>query len=274
MYLRKTAAQAFPHWNPRPQDCGSVSIAHNIKPNLGGNLSRLLQVLTLGFFFAGGISFAQSPITADSPFQVRYAANLNFGESYINITNTGAQGAPLLGPGFGAQVGSICVNVYAFDPGEELIACCSCLVTPDQTVNLGVNADLTVKTLTGVPETSVTIKLLGSLNLPNVLGVPATSVTGCTNSAATVGSTSLAGGGTNAVITAGMAAWGTTLHLGTPALEQFATYVTTEAPFTPATMSAGELASITGRCASMIGNGSGYGICTSCRSGALGSQKL
>jgi hypothetical protein len=125
-------------------------------------------------------AFAQNPITADSPVQVGYAANLNIGESYIDITNTGANGAPLLGPGFGAASGNICVNVYSFDPGEELISCCSCLVTPDQTVNLGVNRDLTVKTLTGVVPTSVTVKLLATLAGTNGTG------TSCTNSAATV----------------------------------------------------------------------------------------
>jgi hypothetical protein len=86
---------------------------------------------------------------------------------------------------------------YAFDPGEELIACCSCLVTPDQTVNLGVIRDLTVKTLTGVVPTSVTVKLLSTL-----AGAGGTG-TSCTNSAATV---------TSATLANGMAAWGTTLH--------------------------------------------------------------
>ena len=89
--------------------------------------------------------------------------SLQVGESVTEITNTGANGASLLGLGFGVAAGNICVNVYAFDPGEELISCCSCLVTPDQTVNLGVNRDLTVKTLTGVVPTSVTVKLLATL---------------------------------------------------------------------------------------------------------------
>jgi hypothetical protein len=213
---------------------------------------------------------AQNPATADSPFQVKYAANLNIGESYIDITNTGAEGASLLGPDFGSTAGNICVNFYAFDPGEELISCCSCILTPDQTINLGVNRDLTLRSLTGVPETSVTIKLLASLNLPNAAGAPTTAVTGCTNSAATVGTT-LTGGGTNAVVGAGLAAWATTLHQGATAAGP---YVTTETPFTPSTLSAGELASITGRCASILGNASGYGICGSCRSGALGGSKL
>jgi hypothetical protein len=223
-----------------------------------------------------GIQLTAGPATADAPFQVSYAANLNLGESYIDITNTGANGASLLGPGFGAaQADNICVNVYAFDPSEEMIACCSCLVTPDQTVNLGVNADLTVKTLTGVPETSVRVKLLASLNTTTPLGgVP--GVYGCTNSAATV-VTAAAVSGTNTVAPFGMAAWSTTLHPGATA---GSSGVTTEKPFTPATLSSGapgsnnELQSLTGRCAAIIGNASGYGICTSCQAGALGGKKL
>ena len=213
---------------------------------------QLRNVVLVALVFAIA-AFAQNP--ADSPFQVRYAANLQFGESYIDIVNTGANGAPLLGPGFGGASGNICVNVYAFDPGEQLISCCSCLVTPDQVVNLGVNRDLTVKTLTGMIPTSVTVKVLATLAGTGGAG------TTCTNSAA-IAST--------AAIVSGMAAWGTTLH-ATPVA---GTYATTETPFTPATLSGGELASITGRCAAIIGNGSGFGICSSCRAGALGAQKL
>jgi hypothetical protein len=181
---------------------------------------------------------------------VRYASNLNIGESYIDIANPGTDGAPLMGPGFGAAAGNICVNVYAFDAGEELISCCSCLVTPDQTVNLGVNRDLTVKTLTGVVPTSVTVKLVATLAGAGGAG------TSCTSSAATV---------TTAIPACGLTAWGTTLH-SVPG-----GFGTTEAPFTQATLSAAELASIGGRCASVLGNGSGFGVCNSCRSGALGA---
>ncbi len=263
-------------------------------------------------------AFAQSvmmPSSIDTPFQVRYAANLNIGESYINITNTGANGAPLLGPGFGGASGNICANVYAFDPGEELISCCSCLVTPDQTVNLGVVRDLTVKTLTGVRPTSVTVKLLATLAGTGGSG------TSCTNSATTVnvcpvsthevlipiecepgdadceannacffasipgfGAVGLNGcyslgqgaplvpGGCSLrgnLAPAGLAAYGTTLH-ATPTAGSFAT---TETRFTPSTLSAGESASIAGRCSSILGNGSGFGVCNSCSAGGLGSSK-
>ena len=195
---------------------------------------------------------ASASIFIGDPFFVNYGANLSAGESYISITNTGTNGAMLNGPGFGAPSGNICVNVYAFDPAEELIACCSCLITPDQTVNLGFNRDLTARTLTGVIPTSVTVALIA--NLAGTGG----SGTSCTNTAATT---------TAATLASGMAAWGTTLHpMPTGG------FATTEKAFTKATLGAGELASLTGRCASVLGNGGGFGVCNSCKFGALGSS--
>jgi len=205
------------------------------------------------------------PITADFGVQQKYAANLALGESYINIVNTGAVGAPLLGPGLGATVGNICVNVYAIDPGEELISCCSCLVTADQVVSLGVNRDLTAKTLTGVIPNSVTVKLYAILAGGDGTG------SNCKNSAAE----NVTGSGVpNWIVTAGLAAWGTTLHTAPGG-----GVVTTETPFTPVTFSTSsagsnfEYPSLTQRCAAIIGNASTFGICNSCRAGALGAMK-
>jgi hypothetical protein len=112
------------------------------------------------------VAAAQNPITADSPFQVRYATNLTSGDSVINITNTGAQGASLYGPGFGTPAGNMCVNVYALDSNEELVACCSCFVTPNALVSLSVAKDLISNTETGVKPTSVVIKLISILAGP------------------------------------------------------------------------------------------------------------
>jgi hypothetical protein len=190
----------------------------------------------------------------DSTFQISYAADPSAGESYVNIINTGANGAPPLGPGLGAATGNTCVNVYAVDPSEELIACCSCLLTPNQVMNLGVNADLTIKTETGVVPSSVTIKLVNTLAGPTGTG------TSCTNSA-------IAAGGAGFPLAVGMVAYGTTPQAVGTVFNQV------EHPFIPSTLSAAELASLTGRCSSIVGNASGYGICLSCRSGALGATK-
>ena len=186
------------------------------------------------------VAFAQNPITADSPFQVKYAANLNIGDSAINITNTGATG------------GNICVNVYTFSPDEQEVSCCSCTVTPNALVSLSAKNDLISNTLTPAVPNSIVVKLL------------ATSGGVC--NASTAGS-----GG--AAISTGLAAWGTTLHANAaqPAAEVAVTYAVTETAFTPATLSAFELERITSLCGFIQSNGSGFGICRSCRLGGQGA---
>jgi hypothetical protein len=209
---------------------------------------RYLSISTAIMLFSA-VAFAQNPITADSPFQVRYASNLPIGDSVINVTNTGASSTTA----FPTQNGNICVNVYTFSPDEQLISCCACPVTPDGLVSLSARNDLISNTLTpGVP-TSIVIKLLASTG------------TAC--------NASTAGTGNNALAT-GMAAWGTSIHAlpvtpGSPAT----TYGVTETAFTPSTLSAAELTRITTLCGFIQINGSGFGICKSCRLGGLGSTQ-
>src|SRR5579871_2812675 len=187
------------------------------------------------------MAFAQGPITADPYFQVRYAANVgptSNVDSYVNLTNTNASG------------GNLCVNVYTFSPDEQEISCCSCLVTPNGLVSLSVKNDLISNTLTPAIPNSVVIKLIGS--------APAT---GNVCDASTVA--------LEAQMT-GMLAWGSTSHAatvgGTPAF-------VVETPFTPATLSAVDFSRITALCGFIKSNGSGYGICKSCRPGALGAAQ-
>ena len=200
------------------------------------------QSIALAVLASGVVAFAQNPITADSPFQVRYAANLALGDSVINITNTGATG------------GNICVNVYTFSPDEQEVSCCSCNVTPNALVSLSVDRDLISNTLTPAHPTSVVVKLL------------ATSGGSCNAATAGSGASALA---------PGLAAWGTTIHalsivgIITPATPALAL---TETAFTPATLSAAEQARITSLCGFIQANGSGFGICNSCRLGGLGTS--
>ena len=213
-------------------------------------LFTILAAMTLSM-----VAFGQQ----DTSFQIRYASNLTSGDSVINITNTGANGASLNGPGFGLATGNICVNVYAFSPDEQLISCCSCLITPNGLVSLSVNGDLVSNTLTGVRPNSVVIKLVNTLAGAGGVG------SACTNSAALA---SLPAPLAPFPIADGMLAWGTTIHAAAAA----GTFATTETAFSPATLSPDELASITGRCRNIIGNGSTFGICRSCRNGGLRAQ--
>lgn len=203
-----------------------------------------------------GCTIGSDPII---PFQVSYASNLDKGDSTVNITNTGANGAQLNGPGFGSPAGNVCVNVYAFSPDEQLVACCSCPITPNGLVSLSVVSDLVSNTLTGLRPNSVVIKLVSTAAGPTFTG------TACTNSAAT------AGDANTFPLASGVLAWSTTLHVqavGPPAVLGL-----TEVPFRSASLSREELASITGRCTAIIGNGSTFGVCRSCRAGGLGGLK-
>src|SRR5271166_1857469 len=107
------------------------------------------------------VAFAQN-VGPDDAFQVRYASNLPIGDSVINVTNTGTSASA---GAFGQISGSICVNVYTFDPAEELVSCCTCSVTPNGLQSLSVRGSLTSNPLTPAIPASVVIKLVASAGL-------------------------------------------------------------------------------------------------------------
>jgi hypothetical protein len=189
----------------------------------------------------------------DTPYQVRYASNLSIGDSVVNITNSGASSTV----GYPVQNGNLCANVYTYSPDEQLVSCCSCYVTPNALMSLSTKLDLISNTLTPLVPSSVVIK---------VVGTKASSSSNC--NASTVGQP----GGSE--LATGLAAWGTTLHL-LPAVGSTAsgTYALTETAFTPGTLSSAELFRMTALCGFIQANGSGYGICKSCRVGGLGAAK-
>jgi hypothetical protein len=196
-----------------------------------------LFLATLAF---STVAFAQ--VGPDDAFQVRYASNLNIGDSVINVTNTGTAGTA---GAFGQISGNLCVNVYTFDPAEELVSCCTCNVTPNGLQSLSVRGSLTSNPLTPAIPTSVVIKLLAS--------------TGACN-ASSVGAANLA---------SGMRAWGTTVHaLPTSPVS----YGVTETEFSNGGLSAAELAHLTTFCGFIQANGSGFGICSGCSTGGLGAK--
>jgi hypothetical protein len=221
----------------------------------------MLQLRTLLFtaLVTAMAATAQNPASTDNGFQVRYASNIppqtntaNLPDSVVNITNTGARGGVTNFSGTTASTGgAICANVYGFSSDEQMVSCCSCPVTPNGLVSLSVAQDIATNTLTPARPTSLVIKLLATTPVGGT----------CSGSAASA---------TVANLTVGLAAWGTTPH-SAGALNA-APYSITETAFTPATLSASELAHLTSVCGFIIGQGSTFGICKSCRLGGLGAS--
>ena len=167
-------------------------------------------------------------------YQVHYFANLNIGDSAVNFTNTGFSG------------GNVCVSLYAFDPAEELIACCTCAVTPNALQSLSVLKSMISNPLTPAIPTSVVIKAIAS------------SPALCNASAVTMDD-----------LVPGLRIWGTTLHaLPTSPVA----YGMAETPFSNAVLSDAELAHVTTTCGFIQSNGSGFGICKGCVTGGLGAS--
>ena len=202
----------------------------------------------LAFATAAFSQVSPSNITVDHFYQVRYIANLNVGDSVVNISNGGARGAGLAAGTSASTTGALCANVYAFSPDEQMIACCSCPVTPNGLVSLSARQDLISNTLTPAVPTSIVVKLVSSRPVGG----------SCANSAANMvpdGS--------------GMLAWGTTVKAGVAG----GAAATVETAFAPASLSAGETARLTALCTFIQANGSGFGICRSCRLGGLGGTR-
>jgi hypothetical protein len=197
-------------------------------------MPKPLQILLAALLFAT-VAVAQIVNAPPDAFQVRYAANLFVGDSVVNLTNAGSVG------GF-EPAGNICANVYVFAEDQQLVACCTCPLTPNHLKTLSIRNDLISNTLTpGVP-IGVTVALLAT--------------NGACNAAVPVG------------FVAGLRAWGTTIHM-----KPDATYGVTETAFLPAVLSESELLKLTSYCGFIQANGSGYGICKSCRTGAAGAAR-
>jgi hypothetical protein len=164
--------------------------------------------------------------------QVKYVPNLNIGDAYVNITNSGTSG------------GNVCANIYTFDPAEELVSCCTCNVTPNGLQSLSVLGSLISNPLTPAIPTSVTVKIVATAGICNASAIAPNT------------------------LAPGLLAWGTALHAlpTTPV-----TYGVTETAFAPASVSLEDFAHISSFCGFIQANGSGFGICKGCAAGGLGA---
>jgi hypothetical protein len=196
-------------------------------------------------------AFAQSldnvNTTPSDYFQISYAANLNIGDSFVNITNSGAT-VPIAVPNAPGDPGTslnLCANVYTFDPQEELISCCACSVTPNALQSLSVVGSLISNPLTPAIPTAVVTKIVATLPIgtcnAGVPGIPAH----------------------------GLLAWGTTLHQNTSSAAS--SYSVTETPFSQAALTLAEYAHVVSFCGFIQADGSGFGLCKGCAGGGLGA---
>src|SRR5690348_6487354 len=94
---------------------GDVSVR-----NGGCDMRKPVQLL-LTTFVCALAAIAQTPVDA---YQVRYVANISIGDSLINMTNAGSL------DGFD-PAGNICANVYVFSQSQQLVACCTCPLSPN-----------------------------------------------------------------------------------------------------------------------------------------------
>jgi len=230
-------------------------------------MTKYVRVLLLAVLALPITAFAQQacgttgmpgPCPEDS-FQVTYASNLpgfigpifslGLGASLINATNSGAN-ASTSGP-LGFTGGNICMNLYVFDPGEEELTCCSCMVTPNALVSTDVGSLINSAITTEGP-TSAIVK---------VLATSADGLSSCADSAENVTSTSP---GTTNNLVSGLRAWSTTLHTMNAAPGGTPFGVEKEFAHAGDTLSQGELNRMVNYCAFIIANGSGHGLCKGC----------
>jgi len=204
-------------------------------------------------------AFAQGVGPADG-VQQGYMSNLPAGLSYLNITNTGVLGAAL---GFGTPTnlaaGDICANVYVFDPGQEMISCCTCHTTPDGLYSMS-SKDLAGNPLTSVPPSAIVIKIVATAFPGAKIGCDATNT--------------VLGGGALVPVT-GLRAWATTLHanVGT-GLSGFSMTENALAQGNGTALSgAVELTELPIECLFTSQLGSGTGVCAGCLARGLASAK-
>jgi hypothetical protein len=212
------------------------------------------QVNTTSTITSGSVTglTATASIIVDPPdgILMSYVSNLNQGDSSVDLTNGGQNGAFL---GQNGSNGDICANVYVFDPAQELLACCSCLVTPDGLNSFSVKNDLINKSLTSATPTSLVIKIVAT---------PRITTATCAGTAAAPPTGALAGG---------LRAWGTTLHQNTTA-----GYSVTENAFQPVIVGTAEFTSLSQMCGFVIAEGSNnFGFCNNAcaNTGLSGAKK-
>ena len=143
---------------------------------------KKLLVLAALLAMAAIPTVAQGPVTG--PYLVDYYSNNDgIGSQSVRLVNFGAAGTPLTTP-----VGDVCANIYVFDANQEMIACCSCRITPNGELTLDVAANLTANNLTGVFPANGDIKIVSTAAAGTAVCTPLTYNAGLLDSTVGFGS--------------------------------------------------------------------------------------
>ncbi len=103
------------------------------------------------------LAFSSGAKAQDQNFALGYYSNANTPgapDGTLRLVNDGNAGDA-------SPAGDVCASIYVFDNNEELQECCSCKITPNGYLALGVNS-LTANSLTGRTLTRGVIKVVSS----------------------------------------------------------------------------------------------------------------
>ena len=211
----------------------------------------------------------------EDTYQINAIGNLQAGDSYVNIVNAGFHMTTPNSHGY------VCANVYVFDQAEEMISCCVCPVSRNGLKTLSARSDLISNTLTpGVPPAIVVKLVFTTPPLPGGENDASTCNASLLPMAAAgtvgpLGGTFAPGGNGNPLFpyipgayATGNRAWATNLHAAptTPV-----SWLMTETRFEEVPLQDNERALLASFCGFIQANGSGFGICKSCKAGYQGA---
>ena len=222
------------------------SVVVSIAPGNPGTITLSASATATG---AGIPLTFTSPGQADA-YYLGYFGNANmtgFPDSQMNIVNPGSTGGYNgTTDGQKTPVGNLCANIYVFKADQEMVECCSCLITPNGHIQLSTNVNLTANPLQN-PAT-VPIPVAGVIKI-----VSSNTAGGCA-----VGNIAVAG--TQYAPNGSLRTWNT--HARQTVGGASPLYTVTETPFRPGTLEATELSKIQAQCYFLDVAGSGRGRCT------------
>jgi len=107
----------------------------------------LLPILAITLML-GGNGFAQN-VGDGSAYFVTYYSNANTSGAPDGTLRLVNDGDISLGAPEGVADGRMGADIYVFDDSQEMISCCSCIITADGMLSESVNKELTANTFTG-----------------------------------------------------------------------------------------------------------------------------